>query len=411
MFAVRCDQKGLDWKVEWSVNGGVETAEEREEWKTTKREGERETLPQLSPPSRILVNGDEGKLRQILINLVSNAVKFTESGEIILRVCEDVRKPESQNIQHPDSSRLFRFHVIDTGIGISPEERTKILEPFAQGEDGEARGGTGLGLAIAQKMIELMGGELYLESELGRGSHFWFTIPLLPAIREVPSAEDAVGRAVVHLADGYHVTALVVDDVAENRDVLSKILSDIGVEVTTSGNGQEAIKSVRSNPPEIVFMDIRMPVMDGKEAALQIWEETGHETIKIVAISASSLTHQKAEYLSVGFDGFISKPFLAERIYKCLAELLQVEYEYEEGESAESLDLTDTEIPSELLSRLKEASEFYDITELKVRLSELAQLGAEEQRLAEHLSSLLNTYDMDGILSVLARAAQSMESL
>jgi CheY-like chemotaxis protein len=408
MFAVRCEQKGLDWEVGWSLDERVETASKREEGETGKRESERETIPQLSPPSRILVNGDEGKLRQILINLLSNAVKFTESGQVVLRINSSPHPPIPSS-SHTSTS--FLFDVIDTGIGISPEEQAKILEPFAQGEDGEARGGTGLGLAIAQKMIELMGGELYLESELGRGSHFWFTVPLLPAMREVPSAEDAVGRAVVHLADGYHVTALVVDDVAENRDVLSKMLSDIGVEVTTSGNGQEAIESVRSNPPDIVFMDIRMPGMDGKVAALQIWEEIGHEATKIVAISASSLDHQKAEYLSFGFDAFISKPFLAERIYKCLADLLQVEYEYEEGESAESLDLTDIEIPLELLSRLREATEFYDITELKVRLSELARLGAEGQRLSEHLSSLLNTYDMDGIVSVLARTAQSMESL
>jgi hypothetical protein len=121
-----------------------------------------------------------------------------------------------------------------------------------------------------------------------------------------------------------------------------------------------------------------------------------------VAISASSLDHQKAEYLSFGFDAFISKPFLAERVYECLRDLLQVEYEYEEGEAAESLDLTDMEIPSELLSRLKEATEFYNITGLKMCLNEVAQLGDDGERLAAHLSFLLDSYDMEAILSVLA---------
>lgn len=142
-------------------------------------------------------------------------------------------------------------------------------------------------------------------------------------------------------------------------------------------------------------------MVNGKICAIGRWNCAGWHALPTV---------EEYDPATDGFDAFISKPFLAERVYECLADLLQVEYEYEEGELAGSLDLTDLEIPSELLSRLKEATEFYDITELKVRLSELAQLGTEGQQLAEHLSSPLNTYEMDGILSVLARAAQSMES-
>lgn len=297
---------------------------------------------------------------------------------------------------------------MDTGVGIPPEERASILEPFTQGKAGETKGGTGLGLAISRKMIQLMGGDLQLESEVGKGSRFWFTVMLPPAKEAVPSSKAAASRTILRLAEGHQVKALVVDDVVANRQVLSKLLEAIGIEVSIAENGQQAIESVRAKPPDVVLMDVRMPVMDGKEAASRIWEEFSREQIKIVAVSASSLAHQKAEYLSFGFDAFLPKPFLAEQVYDCLANLLGVTYEYEEGEpstSAESVDFGAVEIPSELLSRLKESVEFYNITELKACLNQVARLGVEGQRLAAHLNSMLDNYEMDGILAVLAAIA------
>ena len=376
MFRLRCEQKQLGWRVEWLGFDMLHTPPVAED--------------------HVLVRGDEGKLRQILINLLSNAVKFADSGEVSLRI--------SRSATDGRCSSEFTFEVIDTGVGIPPEDQATILEPFQQGKEGATKGGTGLGLTIARKQIELMGGELAFESEPGIGSRFFFTVPLAPAAKEIRPASSPVGRAVAHLAEGYRVKALVADDVRENREVLSKILSDIGADVIAAENGQQAVEQVRAHRPDIVFMDIRMPGMDGLEAARQILSEFGHETVKIVAISASALAHERERYLSAGFEAFIPKPFLAERIYDCLANLLDIEYEYADVGEKQTvpLDLSRIELPEDLVLHLKEAAELYSTTELKRCLNEVERLGEDGYRLAEYIRSLLQNYDMEAILNVLA---------
>ncbi len=423
MFQVRCQEKRLGWRVEWDSRAGPIHRTEHG-----------------SPASsRLLVRGDEGKLRQVLINLLSNAVKFTESGEVLLRIgrsrfkmqdvsescirrvelrSESLRPVETLNpesgLLNPESCILFE--VIDTGIGILPGDHALIFEPFQQGQEGVTKGGTGLGLTIAKKLIQLMGGELFLESEPGVGSRFYFTVALAPAQREIPPPKAPLSRTVVRLAEGYHVKAIVADDVAENREVLSKILSDIGVDVITVENGEQALEAVRAHHPDIVFMDIRMPVMNGLEAAQQIWEEFGRrgralapdegvETSPLlVAISASTLVHEKERYLGAGFDAFIPKPLLAEQIYACLANLLRIEYEYIGAGAVDTapVDVSEIAFPPELLRRMKEAVEFQSITELKASVSEVEQLGENGRRLAAHLRPLLQRCDMEGILKVLS---------
>jgi len=242
---------------------------------------------------------------------------------------------------------------------------------------------------------------------LGVGSRFFFTLPLKPATTEV-SEISAMERTVTHLAEGYHLQALVVDDIQENRDVLLRILSDIGVQVTNAENGQEALEMVRSHKPDVVFMDIWMPVMDGKEATKQILEEFGDESPKIVAISASALSHEREEYLTAGFHAFIAKPFLKEEIYDCLASLLHVEYEYTDTpiQSAVSPDLSAINIPQNLIRRMETSAELYGTTELKNCLDKLEQLGEDGLSLANYLRVYLQSYDMDAILEVLSRIGE-----
>ncbi|MBM3235423.1 response regulator [Candidatus Poribacteria bacterium] len=407
MFQMRCEQKSLGWRVEWQERGR-EGEEEKEEWKDGRMED-----GTAFHASRILVHGDEGKLRQVLINLLGNAVKFTEAGEILLRI-SDVGQTVSLPAQ-ANSLRYYTFEVIDTGVGISLQDQAKIFDPFYQVEQTAQKGGTGLGLAIAKRYIELMGGELDVESpplnppqfggeiKGGCGSRFFFTIPLPPAVSDM-IAEPSQWSTVTRLAEGYHVRALVADDTEVNRIVLSRILSGLGVEVIEAENGQQTVEMFREHRPDIVFMDIRMPVMDGMEAAQRIMKEFGKDQFKLVAISASTLKHEQEEYLQAGFDDFIGKPFRFERVCECLAQLLEVEFDTAEADEGEEqlLETPQVTLPEELLTQLKAAAKGYRVTELKEHLNEIEKLGLAGQKLAQRLSALILRYDMDTVLKILA---------
>jgi CheY-like chemotaxis protein len=405
MFELRCEQKGLEWSVEW------ESAAEEQ------RSGGAEGSPQLPYPSaplretggRMWVHGDEGKLRQVLINLCSNGVKFTDTGEVRLTIRESTTDDQRSMTDEVRSSvvgrrsSVFTFEVIDTGVGIPPQEQATILEPFEQGSKGREQGGTGLGLTIARRMVALMGGTLSLESEAGGGSRFFFTVPLSPAQGEIPSSFEEK-RRVVRLSEGVHVKALVADDAQDNRDVLCRILSEIGVEGVTARDGGEAVEQVRAHAPDIVFMDIRMPVLDGIEAAQRIFAEFGRDRLTMVAISASALAHERERYLGIGFDAFISKPFLAEQIYDCLARFLQVEYEYADAEEspASVWEVSELQIPRDLILRLREAARRHQFTELKDALREVEALGEEGHGLVDRVRPLLQRYDMTAMLDLLS---------
>jgi CheY-like chemotaxis protein len=288
-------------------------------------------------------------------------------------------------------------------MGISHQDQAKIFDPFHQGEQSARKGGTGLGLAIAKRYIDLMGRELELESELGRGSRFFFTIPLADAASDT-FAEPSQWSEVTQLASGYHVKALIADDNEVNRNVLSKMLADLGVEVIEAEHGQQAVQMFREHQPEIVFMDIRMPFMDGMEAAQKIMEECGKDHFKLVAISASTLKHEQQTYFDAGFDDFISKPFRFERVCECLATLLDVEFERGESKKAEApaKEISAVSLPEELLSRLRSSAELHKVTELKAHLNEVAELGSEGQQLAQRLRELIRNYDLEAVLKILS---------
>ena len=338
------------------------------------------------------VRGDENKLRQVLINLLGNAVKFTERGHIALRVV----RLENDG---------WQFEVTDTGIGIAPEVQRTIFEPFQQGPALRRQGGTGLGLTIARRQVELMGGELGLESTSGEGARFYFTTTL-PMVKVRGEAGRAI-REVDRLADGFRVRALVVDDIEENRAVLAIMLKAVGCEVVLAEHGRQAIEAVRVSRPDIVFLDMRLPEIDGPEAARRIVEEYGTSSVKIVATSASALAHERDEYLKAGCDDFVAKPFRAERIYDCLRHLLGVEFVYqaveEDAAPMETIDLRQVTLPEDLAQRLSVAAELHSATVLKACLLEVEQLGPAGARLAQHLRGFLASYDMETIQRILAQ--------
>ncbi|MBI2965513.1 MAG: response regulator [Chloroflexi bacterium] len=299
---------------------------------------------------------------------------------------------------------LYLFEVLDTGPGISPEAQKAIFEPFHQEEAGVRKGGTGLGLTISQRVLELMGGQLALDSTPGQGSRFFFTVPLPPASGEMIAASSEQWTRVKHLKQGYRVRALLTDDILENRDVLSGLLTDVGVEVTLTENGRQAVEQARAQRFDIALLDIRMPQMGGLEAARLIRQEKGQDAPRLVAISASALDHERRQYLDEGFDGFIPKPFRAEQVYACLADLLHVEYEYAEPVApveAPALDLKAISLSEPLLKRLREAAELSSVTDLEEALGEVERLGPQEGRLSAHLRTLSQDFKMEEILKIL----------
>ncbi len=345
------------------------------------------------PPRPVLRHGDEGKLRQVLLNLLANAAKFTDTGRIVLRV-------------QPGLGDSWQFSVEDTGIGIPPETLTKIFDPFQQGPGARAHGGTGLGLAIAKRQVELMGGRLTVQSTPGHGSCFSFSIPLPPAIGPAVGTSGADG-AILHLAAGQQVRALVVDDIAENRHVLATMLTMVGCEVVLAEHGRQAVEVARVSRPHIIFLDMRMPEFDGLEAARRLAESFGGEAPKIVATSASALTHERDQYLQAGCDDFVAKPFRAERIYGCLRQWLDVTFEYARTTPAssadETIDLRQLILPEDLAARLAMAAELHSATVLKNCLTEVGKLGPAGERLAAHLRTFLASYDMKTIQRLVAQ--------
>jgi len=361
MFLHRCSQKGVRLVVESKV-----------------------TQP-------CWVYGDEGKLRQILINLLGNAVKFTERGEVRLKV-------------NAGDGEGCLFEVSDTGIGISPEEQADVLQPFHQGAGGTRKGGTGLGLTISKRYVELMDGELQFTSKTGAGSCFYFSVPL-PAGESGFASSFAGESNHLRLAPGSKVSALVVDDIVQNRDVLAGMLKALGCDVMVAESGARAMEMARSEHPDIIFMDIWMPDLNGIEATQRILSEHG-DAIKIVAHSASAFDHEQQRYLDAGFDDFFAKPFRCERIAECLKNLLGVQFEADEpaGKTALLTLPDDIALPEPLAARLRSAAELYSVTEIKSCIVEISQLGDDGRQIAEHLQRMADNYDMNAILAFLDEA-------
>jgi signal transduction histidine kinase/CheY-like chemotaxis protein len=338
------------------------------------------------------VCGDEGKLRQVLINLLGNAVKFTQAGEVCLRI-------------QPGNSGQWLFEVIDTGLGIPDEEKAGIFKPFHQGSGAQHQGGTGLGLAIASRQAELLGGRLELQSERGIGSRFHFTIPLSPA----RSGLEAAPRMVTRLSPGTRVTALVVDDRRENRDVLGRMLTVIGCDVICAADGEDALRLARVHQPEIVFLDLLMPGLSAAETTRALRSGTVFGNPQVVAHSASMLARHRDDARAAGCVDFLAKPLRSEQLYECLQQHLGVSFEYAEpAPEAESFRIADhgtIALPESLCARLMVGAELHSATALKSALQELRQLGPEARQLAEHIRHLMRGYDMDGVQRLLAQVA------
>jgi signal transduction histidine kinase len=282
MFRQRCKEKNLTLRLE--VPGGGEA---------------------------VWVRGDCRRLRQVIINLLANAVKFTDEGQVAVRV-QSNRPGE------------YRFEISDTGIGIPRESLRAIFDPFLQAPAGMLRGGAGLGLAIARQLIELMGGDLAVASQPNVGSCFYFALGL-DSPRNAVAASGASAdlssprrRQAVSLAPGRTVRTLVVDDVPANRAVLSDLLGQIGCQVASAGSGEQALHMIETAEPdqlaELIFIDIMMPGLDGVATARRIRQCPGGDRLKLVATTAAAFSTERPAYLAAGFAELICKPIQCERV-------------------------------------------------------------------------------------------------
>jgi CheY-like chemotaxis protein len=245
------------------------------------------------------VSGDPLRLRQVVLNLAGNAVKFTEQGGIMLRA----------RWLDPDSLQL---EVEDSGIGIAESKTAGLFEPFVQADDSDTRrfAGAGLGLSIARKLVELMGGEIDVRSRLGKGSTFWFTIPAPPL--EGPSPEEPTcAPAPLRVP----ARVLLVEDDRTSQFVIEKMLTEQGCSVDSVANGREAVAACTTGAYDILFMDCQMPVMDGYEATTRIRElEESGTRIPIIAMTASVMSGQAERCRAAGMDDFLGKPPDGERV-------------------------------------------------------------------------------------------------
>jgi signal transduction histidine kinase/DNA-binding NarL/FixJ family response regulator len=334
------------------------------------------------------LHGDEKRLRQVLLNLLGNAVKFTETGKVVLRVREECGK--------------MIFSVEDSGQGISPEELDTIFEPFKQVGDRELQAkGTGLGLAISKNLIKLMGGELQVKSELGVGSTFWFELNLLVVQYGVDKAIKPQQQIIG--VKGEPPKILVVDDNNENLEVLVDLLSPLGFDMRTANNGRDGLVKATKFQPAAIITDLVMPEMDGFELIRQLRQSSCLKNTTIIAISASAYKEDHRKSLDAGSNVFLPKPVLAETLFEKLQHHLNLTWLYENKSEADPITEQPMVFPPlDEVKVLYELSLMGDIKELEKRIAvmkqpQLKQFVVEMQRLIKgyqlnQISELLLIY-------------------
>jgi two-component system sensor histidine kinase/response regulator len=353
----------------------------------------------IGPDCPCSLDADVGKLRQVLINLLGNAVKFTQRGLVRLRVS----MTERENRQ-----LWLSMQVEDTGPGISSEEQPGLFRPFVQSQSGRnLQGGTGLGLAISQQFIRLMGGEIRLVSEPEKGSTFCFEVPVQPVDGKFVSRRS-VTRRVSGLQQAQRVpNVLIVDDEPNNRGWLTRLLKIIGFSVREAESGAEAVRLWQEWKPDLILMDMRMPVMDGLEATRRIREQPGGSATTIIALTASALNEDRREVLERGVNDYLSKPCQEDELLRKIGVHLNLNYLYDDvGESGkypgdmpkpDSGSTAVWKLPPALIGNLRLATRNGE----KDRLDQLIEQAGEWSVAASHaLKDLADKYDYDALGSL-----------
>lgn len=358
------------------------------------------------------VQGDEKRLRQVLLNLLGNAVKFTERGRVTFRVgYENGFEPAASST---GSARL-RFQVEDTGVGIPAQRLEEIFLPFQQVADSLHHvEGTGLGLAITRKLVNLMGGEVQVRSVPGQGSEFWFSIEL-PAVEGYPTVAPGGEE---REALGFHGEAkrvLVVDDRWENRQVILNMLAPLGFEIAEAGDGEEALQKALQFQPHLVLMDLVMPGLDGFEATRRIRQSPALKNTVVIALSASVFEHNRQQSIDSGCHDFIPKPVRLEALLEKIQTHLGLEWKYGE-ETAPRSNRAETPwlsteagprdmiiLPPGVAAKLYELAMMGDIHGIQQRLAELEEERGEYVPFVHRIRELLKEYKMKQVREFLRR--------
>ncbi|MEA3352803.1 MAG: ATP-binding protein [Campylobacterota bacterium] len=339
---------------------------------------------------------DQGKIRQIIINFLSNAVKYTNEGGIkVMLEVED---------------NYLHIEVSDSGVGIKEEDIDKVFDPFTQVGSSSSKTGTGLGLTITKQFIELLGGTVGLESKVGEGSSFWAKIPF-----EKTSKEDVVSvikeeeKEIIGLDQAQQdIKILIVEDQPENRLLLMSLLKILGLQVKEAVNGQEAVDIFKQWNPDFIWMDRRMPVMNGEKATQLIRELPNGDKTIIVALTASAFHEERKKMIDAGMDDFLAKPYRQNQIYDMMKKHLNLNYIYKEFEKKEIKDIpkyTDDELKkmiekldSELLKELYKNVILLDSESIKPTLDKINNIDKELSRV---LGLIIENYDFGRIIKLL----------
>jgi CheY-like chemotaxis protein len=334
----------------------------------------------------VLVDGRH--LRQVLFNLLGNAVKFTASGDIGLGI--GVR----------DGGLLFE--VTDTGSGIDTANLGRIFEAFGQTDEGRAAGGTGLGLTISARLVSAMDGELKVDSTPGRGSRFYFSLPLIAAAEASSPAPAEEGLSVdARLAPGVTLTALVADDNTVNRRVLASILESAGARVITASGGLEAVELARRHHPDVVLMDRRMADLDGFEATRRIHAQPETARTPVLAVTASAFGDVRDAARQAGCIDFVPKPIRADVLFMKLRQHLGVAFVSPRHAEAPEPIVAAGKPVERLAERLQTAAALGDVTELTALARELSTGPLETRGLANRIAELTGEFEF-GALEQLA---------
>jgi signal transduction histidine kinase/ActR/RegA family two-component response regulator len=358
------------------------------------------------------INVDDKRLRQILIHLLNNAVKFTDTGEVIFRIVRIRDKNDSvkkENIPFDKNNSEFvslRFEIEDTGVGMTPKQLKKIFLPFEQvGEAIRQAEGTGLGLAISRQLVELMGGEIFVESEENKGSFFCFEITLPVVDAEMTDAQQLMKRRVTGYK-GKRESILVVDDRSDNRVILSNILTEIGFQVIEASNGKESVAQAKKNQPAVILMDLVMPVMTGFEAVQIIRKIPDFKNTLIIATSASVFEADQEKSLIVGCDVFLPKPIEEDKLLKILINRLKLEWTYADTIEETSHNISDAPLipppPEELEAVYKLAMEGR-MRQVRKQAAHIEELDEKYIPFARKIQELAKSFEDEQIIALVEK--------